>query len=133
MESGRKFLTRAGKGREGEEKAADYLQGKGYGILARNFHSRTGELDIVAVKDGTVAFIEVKSWRVFGRSDLEYSIGGNKRRRIRTAARLFLAKHPWLEGMRIRFDVILLRCESPGEGVLHIENAFSGAVSEWSG
>jgi hypothetical protein len=73
MESGRKFLTRAGKGREGEEKAADYLQGKGYGILARNFHSRTGELDIVAVKDGTVAFIEVKSWRVFGRSDEAFS------------------------------------------------------------
>ncbi len=48
-------------GREGEERAVEYLQSLGYEIVARNFHSRFGEIDIIAQKDGVVHFIEVKA------------------------------------------------------------------------
>jgi len=108
----------------GEQQAAAWLAARGYMILARNFRCRTGEIDIVAQKDGALAFIEVKSWRTFGRAELEYSIGAAKRRKIALAARHFLRTHPQLAGGAMRFDVVLLG----GGRIEHLENAFSGSV-----
>ena len=51
--------TRLGK--RGEEIVAGHLAGRGMRILARNFHCRHGELDIVAAREGTVIFVEVKT------------------------------------------------------------------------
>jgi hypothetical protein len=73
-------LSAAKKGAFGEMKAAEYLRGKGYALVARNFRSRTGEIDIIAEKDGVLAFVEVKAWEAFGEADLEYSIGRTKPR-----------------------------------------------------
>ena len=50
-------------GQWGERMAAVYLRDKGYEILARNFRTVRGELDIVAARDGTIVFVEVKSRR----------------------------------------------------------------------
>jgi putative endonuclease len=47
-------------GLEAEEKAVKYLVKNGYKILKRNFHSRFGEIDIIAKKDDILNFIEVK-------------------------------------------------------------------------
>ena len=48
-------------GNAGEEKASQYLIQKGYSIIARNFRTKGGEVDIIAVKDNVVVFVEVKS------------------------------------------------------------------------
>ncbi len=48
-------------GREAEERATRYLVDMGFRIVERNFHSRFGEIDIVALKDGVLHFVEVKS------------------------------------------------------------------------
>jgi len=48
------------EGLEAEEKASSYLQKEGYTILARNFHSKFGEIDIIAFQDNTLHFCEVK-------------------------------------------------------------------------
>jgi len=45
----------------GEEVASDYLEKLGYKILARNFFTRFGELDLVAIKDHVLYFVEVKT------------------------------------------------------------------------
>ena len=45
----------------GEDQAAEYLQKQGYNILCRNFHSRYGEIDLIAMKDDIIAFVEVKT------------------------------------------------------------------------
>jgi putative endonuclease len=124
----RSEAMRGARGREGEEKAAEYLAGKGYTVLARNFRARTGEVDIIAQKDGTLVFVEVKNWRIYGKSELEYSIGRTKQRKIENAARLFLLRKGWREDMRTRFDVVLMGGDGSEGGVLHIEDAFSGAV-----
>ncbi len=47
-------------GLDAEEKVAKYLLANGYKILKRNFHSKFGEIDIIAKKDDILSFIEVK-------------------------------------------------------------------------
>ncbi len=110
------------RGVRGEEQAAEYLRGLGWEIIARNVRSRHGEVDIVAGRGDTLAFVEVKTWRALGEADLEQAIGTGKRRRISEAARLFLARRPDLAQRRARFDVVFLG-ENPRR-VRHIENAF---------
>ena len=116
-------LSTAARGARGEDLAAAYLHGRGWDILARNVRSRRGEVDLVAGRDDLLAFVEVKAWDAFGAADLEYAVGPAKRRRIRDAARLFLARRPDLAGRRARFDVVLLGGNPPR--FRHLENAFT--------
>ena len=47
--------------RVGEDLAASFLQKKGYKIIERNFRKGYGEIDIIAVKNGILIFVEVKT------------------------------------------------------------------------
>jgi putative endonuclease len=49
------------KGNIAEEKGAEYLLQNGFRVIERNFYSRFGEIDIIAIKDDVLHFIEVKS------------------------------------------------------------------------
>jgi putative endonuclease len=112
------------KGLAGEERAAAYLAREGWTVLARNWRSPPGEIDIIANRRDQLAFIEVKSWSAFPRADLEHSIDRRKRARISRAARLFLSRRPELSALHARFDVLFL--EGDGGGIEHIEDAFAG-------
>lgn len=48
-------------GKWGEDKAAEYLTKQGYAIIERNYRCRFGEIDIIAVKEGALTFVEVKT------------------------------------------------------------------------
>ena len=110
------------KGYEGEERAARYLEENRYRILERRFRSGGGEVDIIARRDDTVVFIEVKTWDVLGKESLEHSVDTFKREKIRRTASFYLNRHPELQSCRIRFDLILL---SRRMGELdHWEHAF---------
>jgi len=54
-------MTKKDIGLTGENISAKYLERRGYGIFARNFNTKYGELDIVAVKEGKFCFVEVKT------------------------------------------------------------------------
>ena len=54
-------LYKIKKGKWGEDKAAEFLKGKGYSIIERNYRCRCGEIDIIAERAGTVHFVEVKT------------------------------------------------------------------------
>ncbi len=77
-----------------ENTAAEYLTQKGYRILCRNFRCREGEIDIVALKEDTLHFVEVKTRQgaVFGHP-LE-SITKNKRAHMKAAVGRFLSQWP---------------------------------------
>ena len=110
------------KGKKGEDKAALYLEEKGYQILKRRFRSGPGEVDIIARKDDVIVFVEVKTWDVLGVESLGRSVDSRKRGKIRRVASYFLHSHPNLGGCRIRFDLILLSRRM--EELDHWENAF---------
>ena len=112
------------KGRAGEEAAALHLEKKGMRILERNFRSRIGEVDIIALDGETIIFAEVKTWSSFGIENLEQSLDIKKRHKIIETAKYFLSVHRKYRYMVIRFDVIFI---SP-EGITHLESAFTECV-----
>ena len=114
------------RGRQGEQAAASWLSSGGWTILERNFRTRVGEIDIVAARGATLAFVEVKSWSALPASALEHSIDRRKQARIAHAARVWLSRHPALPGQSLRFDVLFLDGEA--RRVRHIEDAFNGGI-----
>lgn len=103
-------LTRAELGALGEQLAADHLTGLGLRILTRNWRCRYGELDVIAVDPATrtVVFVEVKTRTGDGFGGLAYAVTGQKVRRLRRLAGLWLAGQDgsWVA---IRIDVIGVR------------------------
>jgi len=79
---------------------------KGYRVLSRRFVVAGGEIDIVARRGDTVAFVEVKA-----RDDLDAAasaIAETKRRRISRAARVWLTRNPWAAAATLRGDAVFI-------------------------
>ena len=118
---GNKYET----GLTGQHAAENFLLGKGYVILDRNYRIKTGEIDLVA-KDGEyIVFIEVKF-----RKSIEYglpreAVGWAKQKRIVNTALHYLARHH-LTDCDIRFDVVEILEQHGQLYASHIENAFDG-------
>ena len=119
-------------GELGERIAADHLEHRGYSILARNFRTRYGELDLVAADERALVFCEVKT-RIAGRSGgpagpLD-AIGPRKRYRLRRMATQWLAETPGGSRPRrrdLRFDAIGVMLTPAGRllALEHLEDAF---------
>ena len=110
-------------GRQGEEAAAVFLKEAGYEILARNFRTPRGEIDIVAGTGQTVAFIEVKTRRTrrFGRPAAAVDCG--ERQKIIHSALWFLRQRH-LDGCLCRFDVIEVCVAGERWEIHHLPGAF---------
>lgn len=89
-----------------ESRAAAYLTGRGYAIVARRFKSPVGEIDIVARRGAELVFVEVKARARL--DDAALSLTPRQQRRIVAAAEAWLADHPDDGARDIRFDVILV-------------------------
>ena len=109
--------ARLRRGRASEAFAAAVLIAKGYRILGRRVKTRTGEIDIVAVRGKRLAFVEVK--RRATNEDAEAAVTARQAARIRRAADHWLAHRPRYHGYDLAFDVILL---VPGRWPRHIPN-----------
>ncbi|MBW7574025.1 YraN family protein [Caproiciproducens faecalis] len=114
-------------GKLGEDRAAQLLEQKGYRIVARNFHSRFGEIDLIAENKEYLVFAEVKTRdEHYCVSPLEAVTAGKQKKIIKTAL-LYLQSHK--TALQPRFDVIgIVTREEPFTllSVEHIENAFYG-------
>jgi putative endonuclease len=115
---------RQSAGKHGEDLACVELQRRGYAISARRYRSRYGEIDIVAERNGTIVFVEVKARRTGRRGMAAESIPFWKRRRIGAMALDYLA---WTgrTNARCRFDVIAIDGLGTKDETLRvIEDAF---------
>lgn len=94
-------------GQAAEDRAADFLEGLGYKILDRNFRSKFGEIDLVALDGDTLVFVEVKAraTRLFGLP--EEAVNKRKIRHITLAGEYYLSLHPELPQL-LRIDVIAI-------------------------
>jgi putative endonuclease len=122
-------------GASGERLAAKHLEARGLEILDRNFRTRHGELDLVALDGRFLVFCEVKTRIVRGDpgpfGPLS-AVGNRKQRQVRLMAREWFRKSP--EGARagarsppeIRFDAIGVTLDPEGRLIAleHLEAAF---------
>jgi putative endonuclease len=106
-----------------ESRAAAFLIGKGFRILARRWRCRVGEIDIIARRRSLLIFVEVKAREQL--DDAAWSVTERQRHRILAAAEAWLAQHPDDSIRDIRLDVMLV---APGRIPRHIPAAFDASV-----
>jgi len=117
-------MNKAAAGRAGEDRAALFLESLGFKIIQRNFRSRRGEVDLIAIDGETLVFVEVKAWDILGFENLEHAIDAKKIYRIVETAKIFLSRNREYNSMAVRFDVIFVGAGS----VQHLASAFTERV-----
>ena len=111
------------KGRLGEKLAVDYLKSSGYDILDMNYHSRFGEIDIIAAHNRFIVFVEVKLRKENSLVSPSESVIKSKQRKIIKTAVQYLFKNQ--TQLQPRFDVIEIKItKDKYESINHIKNAF---------
>ena len=110
-------------GLSAESRAAALLMTKGYRILARRFRTPHGEIDIVARRRNTIAFIEVKARDTL--DDAAYAVTPRQQARIIAAAQGWLMAHPEHEEYDLRFDAMLI---APRRLPRHVMAAFDAST-----
>lgn len=118
-------MTRKDLGRTGEAVAARYYQKKGYLLLAHNYRTRLGELDLVLKKDRLIVICEVKTRSPGAMIPGWEAVDVHKQQRILAAAAAYLAASPFRD-LPVRLDVAEVTPLPQGGWQVHcIENAFT--------
>jgi len=99
---------RAALGRAGEEAAAAFLEGKGATVVARNYHTPYGELDVVARDGATLVFAEVKAAGAGAAADPRLNFTPRKVERVFNAALYYLQKEQPGAEPDFRFDFLVV-------------------------
>ncbi len=111
--------------KSGERAALDAYRRRGYRLLAGNWRSPLGELDLVVEKDGIVVFCEVKTRTSAALGGGYEAVTAAKQRKIRALAEAFLAARRLVPRRGCRFDVASVRVAARGVVELHVfEDAF---------
>jgi putative endonuclease len=111
-------------GAEMENLAALFLEQRGYRILARQFRTRTGELDLIAEEQGVLVFCEVKARRGLGQGLPGEAIDRRKQARMLRTAQCFLLAHPKWRAHPSRFDAVLLQRQGEYWQIELVQDAF---------
>jgi putative endonuclease len=93
------------RGDFGEDTVCNYLKKNLYEIVARNFRKKSGEIDIIAIKNQIISFIEVKTRKFGSLTDGVSAVTKEKQRRIVKTAGIFLTENPCYYNKTMRFDV----------------------------
>ncbi|RIK08670.1 MAG: YraN family protein [Acidobacteria bacterium] len=98
-------MSHLATGRTGEDAAVQHYLNSGYEVLARNWRTRLGELDLIVCMGTLLVFCEVKSRKGFGYGTPAEALTAAKRHRIRRLAENWMAidRRRWDE---VRFDVV---------------------------
>ena len=112
-------------GDQGERIAERFLRRQGYRVVGRSVRSEWGEIDLIAVHQRTIVFVEVKTRRSLGSGHPAEAVDDEKQRRLTRLALVWLKRNKLLE-YRSRFDVVAVTINGPcgTERIEHIQNAF---------
>lgn len=108
----------------GEDKACQWLLEHNFQIIDRNYRIRTGEIDIIAIENDTLVFIEVKYLPGGSPELLAHELNQKKQQKIIKTSKNYLQKHRQFSNRYIRYDVLAI--DVPGlDPIHHIVSAFS--------
>lgn len=116
-------------GGRGERAAAQFLLDAGYDLIARNFRTRYGEIDIIARQGDTLVFVEVKTRRSGRAGTGREAVTRRKQDNIITVALQYMQLHGLGDDQNVRFDVVEV---GPG-GITHIAHAFGAGGPHLTG
>lgn len=110
-------------GRQGEDLAAEYLKNRGYKVIARNFRTRFGEIDLICRHRRVLVFVEVKtrSSTYFGPPGA--AVDRRKQQKLSRTALAFLQEKRWAD-QSARFDVLEVTFDRGRPLINHLEDAF---------
>ncbi|HHY03912.1 MAG TPA: YraN family protein [Thermoanaerobacterales bacterium] len=116
-------MDRKQLGKLGEQKAVDFFKKNRYSILFVNYRCRFGEIDIIAKKEGTIVFVEVKTRRSDSFGMGMEAVNYPKQQKIRKTALNFLNENK-IRFENLRFDVIDIFFDGRSFKLNHIKNSF---------
>jgi len=111
-------------GEAGERIAEAWLAQRGWRILDRRFRNGHRDLDLVAEREGVVAFVEVKARRGREFGQPVEAVNWRKQRELSRSAAVWIARFGGGE-QTFRFDVVGVLMDGDRVRVQHIENAFT--------
>ena len=114
-------------GRVGERMAREHLERLGYSVVASNYRTRFGELDLIVCDDTWLVFVEVKTRRAGALESSMQAVSPQKCRRVRRMAAAWLVEATERPRSReLRFDAIGVTVDRAGHlvGLEHLEAAF---------
>lgn len=91
-------------GQWGEALVAEEYEKRGFVVIARNWRSRYGELDLVVQSETDLVFVEVKTRKTKKFGEPFEAVNGRKQEKLRITAELFMIEYPDLPAPR--FDVV---------------------------
>jgi putative endonuclease len=115
----------------GERIAARWLVREGWNVVDRRWRNGRRDLDLVAIRDGVVAFVEVKTRRSTWSGGPVEAVNWRKQRELTRSAHAWIDQRGTLltpEGAVFRFDVVGIVASRERVGVRHIEGAFAAFV-----
>lgn len=107
------------RGHSAEWLALAALMLKGWRPLARRYGGKGGEIDLIMIRGGTVAFVEVKARASHDVAAM--AITAEKRRLFARTVRMWLARNPWAMTRTLRADAVFV---APWRWPVHLSNAF---------
>lgn len=111
-------------GADGEAVAAHWYQRRGGEVVARNWRTRAGELDLVVIEGDVLVVVEVKTRSSSRHGSGAAAVDRRKQQRIRALATAFLAAWDGPRPATVRFDVAVVTPGAHGFAVEVIEHAF---------
>lgn len=125
----RRWRPEPSLGERGELAAAKFLRRLGYHIVARRHRTPLGEIDLVAVDDRTVVFVEVKTRQSHDAGQPHEAIDLAKQNRLSRLALAYLKRHDLLE-CRARFDVVAITWQrgNAQPAIEHFKHAFDSTL-----
>ena len=108
-------------GKQGEEITSDFLIKKGYKILCRNWHSRFGEVDIIAQKNNQIIFIEVKTRKTDSMGSGIESVTRKKINKIIRTGISYLNKNN-IQYKSYKIEIVVLKLENSSVNIKHYKS-----------
>jgi putative endonuclease len=110
-------------GAKGERLAAEFLEKKGFEIVARNYRYGRAEIDLIARRENWILFVEVKTRSSSSFGEPEEFVSASQVNRIYNAAEQFIYATDWRG--HIRFDIVSVKLKDGETEIIHFEDAIN--------